>query len=116
MPANNTATIVTSPRNAATPPSTASSVAAPASEPMASITCCRQGVAPTSWPALRSCKLSPATEAALHTTAPISTTATAPMRACSAPSIHSSTSEANRMVQMVMPETGLLDEPTRPAM
>ena len=32
------------------------------------------------------------------------------------PTIHMRTSEANRMVQMVIPETGLFDEPTRPAM
>ncbi|KRG80259.1 hypothetical protein ABB33_17685, partial [Stenotrophomonas acidaminiphila] len=33
----------------------------------------------------------------------------------SSPSSISSITEANRMVAMVMPETGLLDEPTRPA-
>jgi len=33
----------------------------------------------------------------------------------SLPSSSTSTAEANRMVEMVMPETGLLDEPIRPA-
>src|SRR6202035_3624799 len=83
--------------------------------PTQSITCWRQGVAPTSCPALRSCRLSPATAAALHTTAPMNTTATAPMEEFP-PTIHMRTSEANRMVQIVMPETGLFDDPTSPAM
>ena len=34
----------------------------------------------------------------------------------SLPSSTISISEANRIVAMVMPETGLFDEPTRPAM
>ena len=89
--------------------------AALAITPTQSITCCRQGVAPTSCPALRSCKLSPATAAALQTTAPMSTTATAPIEELP-PTIHISTSEANKMVQMVMPDTGLFEDPTRPAM
>ena len=89
--------------------------AALASTPTPSMTCCRQGVAPMSCPHLRSCRLSPATAAALHTTAPMNTTATAPI-ADLPPTIHMSTSEANKMVQIVMPDTGLFDEPTRPAM
>src|SRR3546814_14314092 len=40
--------------------------------------------------------------------------ATAPIGE-SRPSSSTSTSEANRIVAMVMPETGLLDEPTSPA-
>ena len=47
---------------------------------MPSITCWRQGVAPTSWPAFRSCRLSPATAAALQVTAPIMIAATGPDR------------------------------------
>src|SRR6202046_4114187 len=88
--------------------------AALATTPIQSITCWRQGVAPTSCPALRSCRLSPATAAALHTTAPMNTTATAPIEDLP-PTIHMSTSEANRMVQIVMPETGLFEDPTSPA-
>src|SRR3954468_20872989 len=84
-------------------------------EPMASITCWRHGVAPTRYPALRSCRLSPATQAAQHTTAPIITAATGPMVEL-LPRKPSNTSAANRMVAMVMPETGLLEDPTRPAM
>src|SRR5512145_1946984 len=54
-------------------------------------------------------------QAAQHTTAPIMIAATGPS-AAPLPISSISTSEANRMVQMVMPETGLFDEPTRPAM
>src|SRR3546814_6731003 len=49
-----------------------------------------------------------------HTTAPIMIAAIAPIGE-SRPSNSTSTSEANRIVAMVMPETGLLDEPTSPA-
>ena len=45
----------------------------------------------------------------------MNTTATAPMVDL-LPTIHMSTREANRMVQIVMPETGLFDDPTSPAM
>src|SRR5207342_2425987 len=82
--------------------------------PIASISCCFQGVAPTIWPAFRSWRLSPPTDAAQHTTAPIMIAATAPIgELCGSRNIR--ITEANRMVQMVMPETGLLEEPTRPA-
>src|SRR3954468_20565570 len=84
-------------------------------EPMASITCWRHGVAPTRYPAFRSCRLSPATQAAQHTTAPIMTAATGPMVE-DLPRNATSTSAANRIVAIVMPDTGLLDEPTSPAM
>ena len=94
---------------------TGAMTAALASTPIPSMTCWRQGVAPTSCPAFKSCRLSPATAAALHTTAPMNTTATAPMLDLP-PTIHISTSDANRMVQMVMQDTGLFDDPTRPAM
>ncbi len=83
--------------------------------PTPSITCWRQGDAPIMWPAFRSCRLSPAIEAAQHTTAPIMIVATGPA-AASRPSIIVRMSAANRIVQMVMPLTGLFDEPTRPAM
>ena len=59
--------------------------------------------------------MSPATQAAQHTTAPIMTAATGPI-AESLPRKANNTSAANRIVAMVMPDTGLLDEPTRPAM
>src|SRR5690349_16292120 len=95
--------------------STGAIMAAQEIEPMASMTCCRHGVAPTRYPALRSCRLSPATQAAQHTTAPIMTAATGPI-VDSLPRNASNTNAANRIVAIVMPETGLLDEPTRPAM
>ena len=83
--------------------------------PIASITCWRHGVAPTIWPALRSWRLSPATAAAQHTTAPIMIAAIGPS-AASRPMSRISTSDANRIVAMVIPETGLLEEPMMPAM
>ena len=90
-------------------------IAAEAIAPMPIITCWRQGVAPTSCPAFRSCRLSPATAAAQQVTAPIMIAATGPTVE-PLPMIASSTSEANRIVEIVMPETGLFEEPTRPAM
>ncbi len=54
-------------------------------------------------------------QAAQHTTAPTMMVATGPIAAL-APISPSSTAAANRMVAMAMPETGLLEEPTRPAM
>ncbi len=84
--------------------------------PIASITCCRHGVAPTIWPALRSWRLSPATAAAQQTTAPIMIAAIGPSGAAAARAAAISTSDANRIVAIVMPDTGLFDEPTRPAM
>ena len=86
-----------------------------ATAPTASITCWRQGDAPIMWPAFRSCRLSPAIEAAQQTTAPIMMVATGPAAAFR-PSSSVRISAANRIVQMVMPDTGLFDEPTRPAM
>src|SRR3546814_2274181 len=81
--------------------------------PVASRRCCVHGVTPTMEAAWRACRLSPPTAAAQHTTAPIMIAATAPIGE-SRPSNSTSTSEANRIVAMVMPETGLLDEPTSP--
>jgi hypothetical protein len=59
--------------------------------------------------------LSPATAAAQHTTAPIMIAATGPSFE-PLPSSTISISDANRIVAIVIPETGLFDEPTRPAM
>ena len=53
--------------------------------------------------------------AAQHTTAPIMMAATAPIGELR-PSNAASTKAANKMVAMVRPDTGLLDEPTSPAM
>ena len=83
--------------------------------PIAIITCCRHGVAPTIWPALRSWRLSPATAAAQQTTAPIMIAAIG-AEGEPRPRSKTSTSEANKIVAIVMPETGLFDEPTMPAM
>ena len=54
-------------------------------------------------------------QAAQQTTAPIITAATGPML-LSGPIMSSSMTAENRMVAMVMPDTGLLEDPTRPAM
>ncbi len=54
-------------------------------------------------------------QAAQQTTAPIMMAATGPA-SLSLPIKTNSTTAENRIVAMVMPETGLLDEPTRPAM
>ena len=54
-------------------------------------------------------------QAAQQTTAPIMIAATGPSAALR-PISSISTTAANRIVQMVMPETGLFEEPTRPAM
>src|SRR3546814_15526055 len=75
--------------------------------------CCVHGVPPTMDPALRSCRFSPPPAAGQYTTAPIMIAATAPIGE-SRPSNSTRTSEANRIVAMVMPETGWLDEPTSP--
>ena len=58
--------------------------------------------------------MSPPTAAAQHTTAPIMIAATGPIFE-SAPSSSISTTEANRIVAIVMPETGSFDYPTSPA-
>ena len=54
-------------------------------------------------------------QAAQQTTAPIITAATGPI-SLSGPIMSSSITAENRMVAMVMPDTGLFEEPTRPAM
>ena len=95
--------------------STGAMTSAQLAAPIASITCWRHGVAPTMLPHLRSCRLSPPMQAAQHTTAPIMIAATGPS-AAPLPISSRSSSDANRIVQIVMPETGLFEEPTRPAM
>src|SRR5689334_19623417 len=82
--------------------------------PTICITCCRHGVDPTSCPHLRSCRLSPPIAAAQHTTPPISTAAVGPALG-PAPS-PSRMSAVVSTVVIVIPETGLLDDPTSPAM
>ena len=76
--------------------------------------CCILGVAPTSRPVFKSCDVSPAVAAAQQT---MLATPSAP----STPALPDiprmrSTSEENIRAQIVMPETGLFDEPTKPQM
>src|SRR5438477_744991 len=78
------------------------------------MTCCFHGVEPTSCPHLRSCRLSPPIAAAQHTTPPIRIAATGPA-GLSRPRARSNNAET-RMVEIVIPGTGLLEEPTSPAM
>ena len=59
--------------------------------------------------------LSPAMAAAQATTAPMNIADAGPI-GLSEPSMASSSRAAVRIVAMVTPEIGLLDEPTRPAM
>ncbi len=54
-------------------------------------------------------------QAAQHTTAPIMMAATGP-RTAFLPMSSRSTTAANRIVEIVIPDTGLLDDPTNPAM
>ena len=54
-------------------------------------------------------------QAEQHTTAPIMIVATGPREEWG-PMSNNSTNAENRMVEMVIPETGLFEEPTRPAM
>ena len=96
---------------------------APTTQPMISATCCRQGVACTSQPVFRSCRLSLETEATATTAVPEKRVrATMNWRLASSANmledspISSSTSETMTTEMMPMPEMGLDDEPTRPAM
>ena len=76
------------------------------------ISCCLQGVrADRGSRAFRSCRLSPPTAAAQRTTAPIMIARDRRRAASRCRATAISISEANRIVAMVMPETGLFDEP-----
>ena len=66
-------------------------------------------------PAFRSCMLSPAIAAAHATVAPIKMAAAGPTKLC-VPSSTTSSREEVRIVAIVTPEMGLLEEPTSPAM
>ncbi len=70
---------------------------------------------PRIWPVFKSCRLSPPIDAAQHTTAPINIAAAAPLTE-PVPNKASNKSEENKIVAIVTPEIGLLDEPTTPAM
>src|ERR1700741_1628514 len=67
------------------------------------------------YPHFKSWRLSPAMQAAQQTTAPIMIAAAGPV-AEFGPSNTSNTTAENRIVPIVIPDTGLLDVPTRPAM
>ncbi|CFE02976.1 Uncharacterised protein [Bordetella pertussis] len=97
--------------------------AAPTTQPISSATCWRQGVAPTSQPVLRSCRLSFEMEATA-TTAEVVKIARAmpicsPCGVASRPSprwMASMSSDTSTIATMPTPEIGLVDEPISPAM
>ena len=92
----------------------------PNSTPMISATCCRHGVAPTSWPVFRSWRLSLAMVATPKMIA-VTNKAKA-TRLCDAVRSDLRAEQAARIsempstVRMPTPETGLFDAPIRPAM
>ena len=92
--------------------------AEPATTPITRATCWRHGVASTSWPVFRSWRLSFEMTATAKTM-PVINSAKATIegsagmpKSCIAPSIRT---DATRMARMPTPETGLFDEPIRPA-
>ena len=91
---------------------------APATTPTIRAVCCRQGVAWTSWPVFRSCRLSLAMTATAKTIAvtirakAITDGSAGRPASCSTPSI---SREAMTMARMPTPDTGLFEEPISPA-
>ena len=90
-------------------------IALPTRVPAISAHCWRAGVAPTSWPVLRSCRLS-LEIVALASTAEVMKRASGTAMAVAPAGIASSASEERLTARMAMPEIGLEDEPTMPAM
>ena len=95
-------------------------ITAPAITPMTSATCCFQGVASTSWPVFRSCRLLLAIVATANTTAVTNsakaTSACWALAGRSERTPTTSSSAAPITARMPMPESGLFDEPMSPAM
>src|SRR5271154_4748314 len=82
--------------------------------PITNAICCLRGVAPIRKPVLRSCEVSPALAAAMHTTPPI-----VMARAPKAGAVHPFTrkmAEVAMSVAIVMPETGFEELPISPQM
>src|SRR3954465_3231859 len=76
--------------------------------------CCFPGVAPTRYPVLRSCEMSPALDAAMATTVPtVNTAAFAPV---AVQPISANTVATPSSVTSVMPEVGCDETPTSPTM
>ena len=92
----------------------------PATTPTTRATCCRQGVASTSWPVLRSCRLSLALTATARSMAVISrakaTSGLASPLTIKGLAMARVRRAAPRTARMAMPDTGLFDEPIKPAM
>ena len=88
--------------------------------PITSATCCFHGVAPTSWPVLRSCRLLFAIAATLKITAVVKSANAISDLPASADTYgfmpNTSSKAAPMTTRMPMPDNGLLDEPIKPAM
>lgn len=103
--------------------STGEITTAPATQPISRATCWRHGVAPTSQPVFRSCRLSLEMVATASTAVVVKIASAMPSlpasgepgRPRSAPTA-SSRSDTSVMAMMPTPEIGLVDEPTSPAM
>ncbi len=95
-------------------------IAAPAMTPMTSASCCFHGVASTSWPVFRSCRLLLAMVATANTIAVTNsakaTSDFSPLTGTLARRPSTSSSAAPITTRMPMPESGLLEEPISPAM
>ena len=95
-------------------------IAAPASTPITSAHCCLAGVASTSWPVFRSCRLLLAIAAAANTIEVMNSanaTSAFSLLAGSCERRPSTSSSAALITTMMpMPDSGLFDEPIRPAM
>ncbi len=95
-------------------------IAAPAITPTTKAHCCLDGVASTNWPVLRSCRLLLAIAATVNTTDVTSkANATSPFSlpgAISGLMPNTSSSAAPMTTRMPMPDSGLFDDPIRPAM
>ncbi len=95
-------------------------IAAPAITPITRATCCFHGVASTSWPVFRSCRLLLAMAAAANTTAVTNsakaTSACWPLAGTLACTLKTSSRAAPMTTRIPIPESGLLEEPISPAM
>src|SRR5580698_4190073 len=90
----------------------------PTMTPASNATCCFQGVAPTSWPVFKSCKLSfaiVATHNRIAVTNNEYATSACPSATTFEPASASSNNDAPITARIAKPETGLFEEPINPA-
>lgn len=94
-------------------------IADPNATPITNATCCFHGVAPTSWPVLRSCRLSlemVATPKVMAAANSVNATSAVDCPLSARPKTTLINTAAMRTVRMPTPEIGLFDEPISPAM